>query len=376
MKTTNASKCTAKSITNRQLFFVLFLTLSTSTTIEIAQGMAQTAGRSSWIPIMAGSLVFGIAVVIIAKLNGMYRGQVFFDYSRNIAGKYFPYLMGVYYFLYFIIVGIALKIKFVNVVTSNFLPKTPQSEMLFFSILLFAFVAYKGITNIARMFEIYGIMFLVITIMICVIMMAQGMKDNVLPLYNPNEAKNFLNSLKKLIMPFGGIEILLIIPFTSINKKAPKIAFLSLVFIGLFYVLIVESTIMIMGVNNTIAFNDPFIEAIKIADAPVIERLDIFYLTFGLTSLFAGMIIVFTATAEFACKLLPRVKRAGIVVVISAILYILTLIALGIKDVSDILDAFLPYLIITSAIIIPSTMFLAAKVKRRAAHSKENRYAS
>ena len=76
------------------------------------------------------------------------------------------------------------------------------------------------------------------------------------------------------MFPFGGIEVLLIMPFSSKNKKAPLIAFLTLIFIGLLYMLVVESTISILGINNTILYNDSFIEAVKIVYIPVIERTD------------------------------------------------------------------------------------------------------
>ena len=81
------------SITNRQMFFIIFLTLTSYTTINLPKTMAQTAGRSSWIPIMAVSIIFGGAAVIITKLNNMYQGKVLFDYSQEIVG--IPVFLGV-----------------------------------------------------------------------------------------------------------------------------------------------------------------------------------------------------------------------------------------------------------------------------------------
>jgi hypothetical protein len=128
----------------------------------------------------------------------------------------------------------------------------------------------------------------------------------------------------------------------------------------------VEGTIMILGINNTIAFNDSFIEAIKIVELPVIERTDIFYLTFGLTSLFAGMIIVFTAIVEFTCRLIPKVKRNIIVIVIGIIFLILCLLALNINNMKEVFESFAPYLVLTSSILIPTLLFIIAKIKKPA----------
>ena len=355
----------ANSITNRQMFFIIFLTLTTYSTIDLPKIMAQTAGRSSWIPIMAASVIFGGAAVMITKLNNIYQGKVFFDYSQDISGRIFSRLIVSYYLLYLLIIGVFLKLKLVGVLKSNFLPQTPQYIILLMGISLFGYVAYKGITNVARMFEIIGTLFLIVTVGLCVAMLLEGMSYSVLPFFNSTETKEYMNTMRDLVTPFGGLAVLFSIPFTAQNQKAPKVAFFTLIFIGLFYVLIVESTIMILGINNTIAFNDAFIEAIKIVELPVIERTDIFYLTFGLTSLFAGKIIVFTAVVEFTCRLIPKVKRHIIVIVIGMIFFILCIFALNINNMKDVFESFAPYLVLTSCILIPTLLLIIAQVKKR-----------
>jgi len=354
-------------ITNRQIFFIIFLTLTSYSRIDIPKQMVQSMGRSGWIMLIAAALVFGIAAAIIAKLNNMFRGKMFIDYSREISGKFFTALIAIYFILYFFSVGVFLKLKFAGLIMSNFLPKTPQFVILFIAIALYAYVSYKGITNIARMLEIFGIMLLIVSVGINIMMLFQGMGVNVLPFFNINEAKKLLSSSKYLITPFGGLEVLLVIPFTKINKKAPKTAFLTVLFVGLFYVLIVESTLMTLGINNTMTLNDSLIEAIKLVDTPVIERTDVLYLTFGLTGLFAGMITVFTAITEIICNIFKNANRKITVTVIGAAFYVSVLAALKVKNFNDIYGGIAPYLIIISTFIIPITLFIMAKIKKRAA---------
>lgn len=354
------------SVTNRQLVFIIFLTLTTYTTIDLPKIMAETAGRSSWIPIIIASLIFGIAVVIVTKLNNMYQNKVLFDYSQEIVGKFFSCLITIYFIIYFLFIGVYLKLKLVGLLQSNFLPHTPQPVMLLIGIALFGYVAHKSITNIARGFEIIGITFLIITVGMCIFMLTEGMHYNALPLYNSADTKKFAEAVKALAIPYLGIEVLFIIPFTEKNKKASKTAFFTLLFIGFFYVLIVESTFMILGVNNTIALNDSFIEAIKVVEIPVIERTDVFYLTFGLTSLFAGMIIVFSAVTEIACRLFAKAKRYIIVVIVSVVFFILCLLGLNIKDFKELFASYATIPILVSSMLIPAILFIVAKLKKRA----------
>jgi len=332
--------------------------------------MAETSGRSSWIPIIIASVIFGAAIVIITKLNNMHQKKALFDYSQEIVGKFFTYLIALYFLIYYLIIGLYLKLKFIGLLKSNFLPNTPEFVILLFGITLFGYVAYKGITNVARGCEIIGISFLIITVGICILMIAEGIHFNILPFYNTSETKKFAETMKKLILPFGGIDILLIIPFTAKNRKAPKTAFLTLLLIGVFYVLIVEGTFMVLGVNNTIALNDSFIEAMKVVEMPIIERTDVFYLTFGLTSLFAGMIIVFTVVTEFACRIFAKVKRHIMVMIIGVVFFILCLFGMNIKDYNELFASYATILTLISSLLIPTTLFTVAKIKRRAQRKK------
>lgn len=361
----------ANSITNRQMFFILIMTLTSYTSIDLPKIVAEKAGRTGWMMVLAAAVAFSLAALIITKLNNRFPGQAMFDYSGEIAGKLVSRVIAVFYLLYFVLVGVYLKVRLVNFLTANFLPKTPQCILLAFSVMLFAYVAYKGVTSAARLYEMFGVLFLITTIVLCVLMLFQGMLYNIRPFFNPNEAGSLVGLLPHLMFPFGGIEVLLIVPFTQKNKKAPLAAFLTLLFIGLLYVLIVESTICILGINNTILYNDAFIEAIKIVSVPVIERTDIFYLTVGLMSLFAGMIIVFLSSLEFACRLFPRVRRLVITPVLAAVLYGLCLAVLGVSNIGDILDSFAPYLVTTSAFAVPGLLLLiaAARKKRGAAQA-------
>lgn len=358
-----AGESLTNSITNRQMFFILILTLTSYTSIDFPKTIAETAGRSGWMLILAASLIFGLAAVVITSLNNRFQGKVLFDYSQELAGKVISRVIVVYYLLYFIVIGAYLNIRLSDFLSANFLPKTSHGVMLGVSVAVFALVAFRGITNVARLFELYGMAFLVTTITICALMLPQGMVYNILPLVNPHDFSHFAEALPKLPFPFGGVEVLLVIPFSKNNKKAALVAFLTLVFIGFFYVLIVESTISILGINNTILYSDAFIEAIKVVTLPIIERTDIFYLTVGLTSLFAGMIMVFLAALEYACRLFQKVQRHVMTLVIAGVFYALCILALSIENITDILDEYAPYMVLVSCMLLPTTLFILSKVK-------------
>jgi spore germination protein len=354
------------SITNRQMFFILFLTLTTYTIVDIAKEMAESADTGGWIPILITAVIFAVAVTVIVRLNNMFQGKVLFDYSQEIVGKVLAYILGVYFIIYFLLIGVYLNVQISNLLKAQFYPETPQWATLLLGIPVFGYIANKGITNVARLFEIYGIIFIVAALTVHIIMFTQGMNYSILPLFNKADTGKYFAAIKDTIFPFLGIEILTIIPFTQKNgKKATKTAFFSVLAIGLFYVLVVESCIKIIGFHNIANYQYPLIEAIRLVDAPFFERFDILYLTIGFLGMIAGITIIYLAIVEYACRMFARVKRGIIVSIVGAVLTVLSLFSLSTKE-PDIFLVFLTLLGLVAAIVIPTVLFVIARVKKRA----------
>ena len=51
------------TITNRQMAFILFLTLTCYTIVTISKDMAESAGTGSWLTILVTALIFGLVAM-------------------------------------------------------------------------------------------------------------------------------------------------------------------------------------------------------------------------------------------------------------------------------------------------------------------------
>lgn len=356
-------------VTNRQMVFLIVMTLTTYYIISIPYEMARTAGRGGWIPVLIASVIFAFLSLPITKLNNMYPGKMLFDYSRDIAGKFFSYAISIYFILYFLLIFTFLDTQIFDLVKAEFLPKTPTWSTAFAGITVFGFIAYKGITNIARLFEIIAPIFIALAIIVFLMALFQGIKYNVLPVFESDRIVDYISALPKACVSFLGIELLLIIPFTKQNKKAPKIVFFALLLIGLFYILVVESSMSIVGINTLMHYEASVIEALKLVEVPFFERVDIWYQTFGFCGLFLGMTIIYTVIAELLCKLIPKAKRWIIVLITGIVLFVSRSLLELIQDVDKILPNIIFITGIISVLLIPDILFIIAKVKKRAEKS-------
>jgi len=332
--------------------------------------MVLSAGRGAWITLIITSVVFAFGAAMIVSLNKMFMGEVLFDYSIRMTGKFATYIISVIYTIYFLIVSVFLLTSFSDILKFEFLPKTPELVDLLAGLPIFCYMAFNGITVVARLFEIIGVLFLIGILIVHITMFFEGKPEYVLPLFDPHDITRYLASVKDAVIAFLGIEVMTIIPFTNRNKHASKVAFLTLICIGLIYVIVVESNIMMIGMDEVVHYNDPLIKAIELVrftKNEIFQRIDIQYLTFGFMGVFMGITITITATVEYVCKMFKKADRLIVVICIGIIIFVLSIIALGIKDIQSAFWKTITYAGLVVAFLIPAILFAIAKVKTNAA---------
>lgn len=358
------------NVTNRQIFFILFLTLTSYSAVIIAKDLAGTAGTGAWIPILVMSLIFAIGASVIVKLNTSFPGKCLFEYSKQLVGNVGSYILAIFYFLYFLMIVVFLVSQLSSMLQWDFFPKSPLWAFLLWGIPVFCYCAYKGITNVARVFEIYGIIFLFSMVFLMVYMSTQSDVQNALPLFDASKVDNYIQAIRPAIFPFLGIEVLLVIPMTVKNgKKAVKTAFFTLLFIGLFYVLLVEASIMRLGVNNITHYKDALIAAIRNIEFESLEffnRLDIVYLIVGFSAFYMGIIMATTVMTEYAAKIFSKARRGILVTAIGVVLFVLVFY-IGQEKFFEmfVLEVGL-YMGLIAGFVIPMGLLLIAKVKKHA----------
>jgi spore germination protein len=353
-------------ITNRQLFLVLFLAVTSYKIIDIAHNMAKVAGRGSWIPILLAALLFGIAAIIITSLNKAYMGKMLFDYGKEITGKFISYIISVYYALYLAASFVYLNLKIANVIKPNFLPNTPEIIFILLGIVVAGFIATKGITNLARLIEIITPIFIVVSVFVTALALGQGIKFNVFPLFEKDKTLKYLIATKEAAFSFCGIELFLFIPLTYRNKKASLVAFLTYISTGLYFALVVLSCFSIIGINSVMYYEDSIVEALKLIRIPVFERADILYETLGFTALLLGKSLVYTVMADIVCRFFYKAKRWLVVTIIGAVMFLLQVFVFNTKSINEMLTGVLKISEIISIFIIPSILLIISQVKKHA----------
>jgi hypothetical protein len=203
---------------------------------------------------------------------------------------------------------------------------------------------------------------------IYVTMLIQGDFNYLLPLFNASDTGKYIAATKEALPSFLGIEVLTIIPMTKRNKKASRTSFFTLVGLGLFYILDVYGSYAMIGVNEIVYHQYPLIDAVRLVEYPAIEflqRVDVSYMTFGFVRIFICEGIIYIAMVELLCKMLPKAKRLVIVLLSGAAIIAVSMALLMVNDAPEILRSTLSFAAIFTVFVIPLTLLLIAKVKKR-----------
>ncbi|MCE5209857.1 MAG: spore germination protein [Chloroflexi bacterium] len=325
-----------KGITMRQMVLILFVVMLMNATVDLPKSMLEYAGPGGWVTILMASVLFGLAGVLVVAMNNRFPGKMLYDYAEQLTGRFIARMLAALFTVYFILYAVLLSTTYCNILHNNFLIKTPEWAVLLISMPVFGYAAYKGITNVARMFEVIGVAVFVVALSIHTAMLFLGRPEYVLPLYIPAETGRVFSALPHTFVPFFGVTLITAVP-VSVKKKKRSLwtVFLAIICIGLILAFVSETCIMMIGPNEISHYTDPLVVAIRLVEIPKVEfltRIDIMYLLFGFMGFYAAIIILYSSAVEFASRMLPKLHRLVTTAAIGLVIFVLSLLAFGIDN--------------------------------------------
>jgi hypothetical protein len=346
------------------MVWTMFITIATISIATVSKTMALTAKHGAWIPQLITAAIYGIFAAIIVRLGVMHEGKTILEYSRDIAGRFVPYLLGLFYLCYFFIFFQYVCFFFDDLITTNFLIRTPVWALLIAGMPIYGYIAYKGWATAARLCEVVGVIFLIVAIIIFITMLVEGRVSYILPLYNHKQLGAYIVSVKDAVEQYAGVEILLFIPLTRRNKKPSVLAFLTMLGLGLFFVLDIYGCYAVLGADEIIYHKFPLIDALRIVEyqsLEILQRIDVAYETIGYMRVFLAKGIVYLVIVEIFCKLFSRVRRLTAVILIGVVTTAAILAIRNITGIHRILVICLSFGSVAAAFVIPCLLLMKAR---------------
>lgn len=357
-----------EEVSNRQLFFILVITVMGFSVIELPKTMAQTAGTGAWLSLLLAAIIFSILAAIMAYLGTLFKGMTLFEYSQLLVGKPVAYLITSIYTLYFLTILAMLNRSAAEIIRIDLLFKTPQWDTMLVMLIFSGYAASKGVINVGRILEYFGSLILLIAICIHFAMLTQGELLNIQPFFDATELPKYFAAIPVTILSFLGIEVITILPLSNENaKKTILYVIWAELFVGLLYILITESTYMLLGVEDAKNYKDVLVVAIRrldISQLQFLKRLDIFFFMSWLFALFSTFTVLAYTVSAFFKKLFPRFKSPWHIFFVLLLTYIIGLLPPTYDSATQILSFTTKYLALFPAGIVPILLLIIAKVKK------------
>ncbi|WP_125152089.1 GerAB/ArcD/ProY family transporter [Clostridium rectalis] len=355
-------------ISNRQLAFYLFSAIVGYGIIGLPKALTEASGTAAWITIILATTLALFITYIILYINYTFKNKTFDEYINIITNKSIGKILILVYIIYFYTFSVLSIRNTGEIIKANFLVKTPQWIIFLLLISICTYTANKGLSVIARMCELYGVFIILFTFITHIIMFFNGKLINIQPILGFRNIFSYIKDIPKAIMPFLGMELLLIIPLNKKNEKKQLFKYSSymMIIIGLLYILIVESTLSIIGLDDIIHYEDALIAAIRRVDITYLDffgRVDGISLITWLMSVYTTATI-YTYASGFLTQRLLKIKNCRIIYVLLFMLSIPLNTLIKTSFEIDKLLRFSEYLGIFCSVVIPFIIFIVIKVEK------------
>jgi len=354
-------------ITNRQIFMILYCIVSGYGFINLPQRVAASAGTGGWVALLIATILVILITYVITYLQYVYEGKTLYEYSEQLIGKFLTYVLTAFYILYFFVFFTMLIRMYCDTIKLVLFTQTP---VIYIGLLFYIVASYgllKGLNVIARLCEIYGLISIITIIIISSILFTQGKLVNIRPLFITNNIMVYLKAVFKMILPLLGIEIMLAIPISrTINKNIFKYTMILMGFMGILFIYVVESAFSVGGVSLLINSQVSLFNIAKGIDVPYLDflrRLDAIYIVAWTMTVLCATSMWGYGTIIFINKIFKNIKYKFIVIIITAVSFIVSQLPKTMDQVQLIMEIN-TNLGCVLIFIIPCILLLITKVKK------------
>lgn len=356
-----------ESLTNKQIVFMLFGAIVGYGAVGLPREIAEKLGTEGWIALLIGACIAIVATYIHSYLGYVHENKRLQEYSVELVGRKITTIFVIQYIiLFFTFSAIVTRIAS-ELIKNTILIYTPVWSLSLLFAVAICYAVVTGLRNIAKICEIYGFVVIIGIIFVHMMMFTQGKLINIRPFWGSKDIITYMQALPIMIIPYIGMEIISFIPINrNKNKNIIKYSMITVGIIGVIYVLMFESCMSILGVDDIIHYKDTISATIRRIEVPYLQflrRLDGIFINGWIMSVFCTIAIYTYGSVYFISSFSKKLNFNKATIIVMIIVFIVSQIPKNIFQIEEIIKI-ITYFSIIPTIIIPSILFIITKVKR------------
>ncbi|GMQ59132.1 endospore germination permease [Vallitalea sediminicola] len=354
-------------LTNKQIIFLIFSYIVGYGIISLPKNIAEDLGTGGWISIVIGDIIIIFSATLFTYLAKTFNNKTIFEYSKILTGTFISYCIIFIISAYSISTATVITKLTCETIKLSFLINTPIWALTTVMLIVCFYTLLNDIHVLGRIFEVFCIVFIIFAIVLDVAIFSQGELTDIQPFFL-FDIDSLYKTLPKIIFPFVGIEILSVIPmdFNKANKNVYRHIVCIIVLIGVIYIMNVESSISVMGVDSIVHYEDArfaSIRRIEIDALQFLKRLDSIFIVAWLLSTFGTIVLSLYMAIFLLNKLFSKINRNIIVFILVSIVFSLTLIPTTMDMLRQALE-YISYLGVFILLVIPIILSIITLLKK------------
>jgi len=314
-------------ISSRQATF-LMITLIFATVILFVPGVtAKHAGQDAWISII---LAIGAGLLIarlVTALGLRFPDKTIFEYPGEILGRWPGKLVGLIYIWWFLHGNGEIIRQYGELMTTAFMPDTP---IIVFHLAVVAMAAYavrNGLEVFTRANEIFLPLMLGSIIILFIFSINNMDFSRLLPVLDA-EAADIVKGAVAPLFWFGQIAaITTVIPYLNKPREAHRVAVVTVLVTGCFFLLAVVGVLVIFGPHHPATYIFPVLNGARIISiANILERLEPVIMAIWIAGGFVKISIFYWAAALGIAQVLELKDYRPLVLPIGAVLVAMSIL--------------------------------------------------
>lgn len=328
------------------LFITIIVTAGGTSIFSYPRVLSENIGTDGWfVIILSGIFVIPFIYFIYKsiKINGYMR---FTDMLQNNFGSILGKIIALYVVLSgCFIIGVETRI-FTEVLKMYLLPKTPTEFIILVMLLVGGFLVRGEVESVIRFNEIaFWIMFGSVILTIPFVLKGADF-TNILPILT-HKPLEYIKATKNSVFSILGFEIIyMVLPLVKKKEEMLKVTFKSILFIILFYIIITITTLFVFPKEYNAHLLWPTITMFSTVDIPgtFIERWEGVVMIFWFMFYFTTFVNLYYFNSEIIRDVFNLEDVKISLVLITPIIYILSLYPENIAEVYSIKDKLMPYI--------------------------------
>ncbi|MEK3886186.1 GerAB/ArcD/ProY family transporter [Bacillus sp. FSL K6-3431] len=347
---------------------VIFYSIGTAILITPSE-LATIAKQDAWIASILGVGLALLLVMLYTTLGNRFMDKTFVEINEILLGKWLGKLVSLT-FVFFSLIGAAILLIIMGYfVTTQIMPVTPIAAIHILFVTIVVMAVRLGIETTARAAEILFPLFVLLFIMFAVLISPQidfqklqpVLETGIKPIIHATISFTSIISLSPIIL-------LMIFP-VSVNqpKQAQKAFFIGTFFGGIFLIITIALTILVLGVDQTERHIYPsYAVAKKINVGNFLQRIEAIMAIMWIITIYFRLVMYFYVTVLGLSQILNLKDYRPLTLPLGIILVVLSLIIYPniIYAAKWTKETWLPYAS-TYGLVLPVLLLVVAKLRKR-----------